>query len=210
MNTLSLPLILIIITVVLSLIGFSNEATLRKLILNPYAIKRSNAFHRLLTSGFVHANLPHLLFNMFTFYFFAPVVERYFSSYFGAGGTWLFLGLYLGAIVVGSLPDYFAYQDQPHYNALGASGGVSGILMASILMEPLNKLYIILIPIGIPGFIFGILYLVYSYYQSQNANDNIGHTAHLWGALFGIIFTGLLRPAFLSEFVTKISQWSVF
>lgn len=210
MDSLSLPLILIVITVVLSLVTFSNNSLTQKLILNPYTIKRRSEYYRLLTSGFIHANLPHLLFNMFTFYFFAPVVESYFSHYFGTAGTWIFLGLYLGAIVVGSLPDYFKYQDQPHYNALGASGGVSGIVMASILMEPLNKLYIILIPIGIPGFIFGILYLMYSYYQSKNANDNIGHTAHLWGALFGIALTALLRPAFLTEFVAKISQWSVF
>lgn len=205
-----LHFIIIGITVVVSFLAFSNEGLRNKLILNPYIMKRKNEFFRLLTSGFIHADIGHLAFNMITFYFFAPVVLSYFAYYFGANGTLLFIALYLGAMALGSLPDYFTYQDQPHYNALGASGGVSGVVMASILMEPLNKLYLMFIPIGIPGFIFGILYLLYSYYQSRNANDNIGHRAHLWGAVFGIVFTALLRPAFIGEFAAKISQWSIF
>ncbi|MGF1533418.1 MAG: rhomboid family intramembrane serine protease [Bernardetiaceae bacterium] len=208
---LSLPLIVIILTALVSVIAFSSPSLIEKLIFNPFRIKRRHEYYRFLTSGFIHGHYPHLIFNMFTLYFFAPVVEQQYQYYFGERlGMIYFLLVYLGAIIVGGFSDYFKYQDHPHYNALGASGGVSGILMASVLMAPLNKLYLMFIPIGIPGFIFGVLYLLFSYHQSRHGQDNIGHAAHLWGAVFGVALTALLRPAFLMEFVEQISQWRLF
>ena len=119
------------------------------------------------------------------------------------------LSMYLLGIIVSDIPTFLKYQDVPNYNALGASGGVAAVVFSSILFDPLNPIYLMFIPIGIPGFVLGILYLVYSYYQGKRMADNINHDSHLFGAIFGLIFTVVLRPGVIVSFIEQIKDWSL-
>jgi membrane associated rhomboid family serine protease len=149
----------------------------------------------------------HLLLNMFSFYFFGPGIERIFTTLFGplTGGIY-FLALYLIAIVVSDLPTYLKHRSDPGYNSLGASGAVSAIIGAFIIFQPLN-LICIYIAFCLPGFIMGILYIGISYYQGKKGKDNINHDAHLYGALFGFLFTIVAYPPSIPAFVEQIRQW---
>jgi membrane associated rhomboid family serine protease len=142
---------------------------------------------------------------MFALFFFGQHV----AYYFGPQGNILMITLYLLGIVIADIPTYLKYQDVPKYNSLGASGGVAAVVFSSIMFEPINPIYIMFIPIGIPGFILGALYLVYSYYQGKRMSDNINHDAHLFGAIFGLAFTVILRPGVVISFVQQISNWSL-
>ena len=117
--------------------------------------------------------------------------------------------LYLTGIIVSDIPTFLKYQDMPNYNSLGASGGVAAVVFSSIIFDPLNPIYFLFIPFGIPGFVLGILYLMYSYYQGQRMSDNINHDAHLFGAIFGLIFTIVLRPEVVVSFMQQIKNWSL-
>ncbi len=182
----------------------------QKWIFHPYSVQRHNQYARFLTCGFIHADYPHLLFNMFTFFFFGSNVEIYFTRFFPAFGKWFFVGLYLVAIVVSVLPTYFKYRDRAYYRSLGASGGVSAIVFASIMFDPTAKLFIIPIPFPIPAFIFAALYLLYSAYQARKASDHINHEAHLYGALFGIVATLVAIPELIFVFIDRVSDFSLF
>jgi membrane associated rhomboid family serine protease len=131
------------------------------------------------------------------------------AYYFGQNGDVLMVVLYLLGIVIADIPTYLKYQDMPNYNSLGASGGVAAVVFSSIMFDPLNPIYIMFIPIGIPGFVLGALYLIYSYYQGKRMSDNINHDAHLFGAIFGLLFTVVLRPGVVVSFVKQISDWSL-
>ncbi|SDK83954.1 Membrane associated serine protease, rhomboid family [Catalinimonas alkaloidigena] len=202
--SLSLTLIVIIITVVTSLLAWNNANLFERWMFTPYLIRTRNQYDRFLTSGFIHNDWGHLLFNMITLYFFGTAVEQYFRS------PLLFLVLYLVGIVVSSLPTYAKHKNHSHYHSLGASGGVSAILFSAILFDPIRGLYLFFIPIPIPGFIFGILYLFYSAYRAKQANDNINHDAHLYGALFGVAFTLVLFPSVISNFFYQLANWNIF
>jgi membrane associated rhomboid family serine protease len=206
----SITLIIILLTVAISFYAWSNATLMAQWIMNPYRVSHNGEYYRLLTSGFLHADTSHLLFNMFTLYFFGSNIESLFYSLFGANGSVFLVVFYLSGIIVSDLPTLFKYRNQPGYNALGASGGVSALIFASILDDPLNKLYLFFIPIGIPGFIFGGLYLAYSYYESRRGVGNINHDAHIYGALFGIAVLIVLYPAVLPQFVSQIQQWRPF
>lgn len=185
------PVLLIIIaaTAIISYIAFSNHAMFEKYKFNVGAILRNKEYVRLISAGFLHADLMHLLFNMLTLYFFAPIV----IEVFGAFG---FLLVYFGSILLGNIFSLYLYKNQSWYSAIGASGGVSGILFASIAMIPDLKLYFFFM-IPITGYIFGFLYFAYSVYMMLNPkqNDNIGHAAHLGGAFFGLVYAVVLHPA---------------
>jgi membrane associated rhomboid family serine protease len=142
---------------------------------------------------------------MFSFYFFGQNIEFEFKHIFdGFGGTY-FIVLYLMAIVVSDLPSYFKHRHNPGYNSLGASGGVAAIIFASIILNPLNDIYIYFV--RAPGFIVGTLYLVFSFYMGRKSNDGINHDAHLYGALFGLLFCAVLYPASLPQFIEQILSW---
>ena len=185
------PVLLIIIaaTAIISYIAFNNHALFEKYKFNVGSILRDKEYIRLLSAGFLHADLMHLLFNMMTLYFFGPIV----IEAFGAFG---FIVVYFGSILLGNIFSLYLYKSQSWYSAIGASGGVSGILFASIAMIPDLGIYFFFIPIPIPGYIFGFLYFAYSVYMMLNPkqNDNIGHAAHLGGAFFGLIFAVALQP----------------
>ncbi|MBC8082622.1 MAG: rhomboid family intramembrane serine protease [Hymenobacter sp.] len=182
-------------------------------IMQPYLMARSGGqWYRLLTSGFLHADWGHLLFNMFAFYSFSPVVLSTLAANYGQGaGIGLFLLLYLGGIIVSDLPTYFQHRNDPGYRSLGASGGVSSVLFASILLFPVNNngggIIIFPIPIPIQPFLFGFLYLAYSWYMGRRRGDNVNHDAHFYGALYGVVLLLALMPAAGPEFISQISAF---
>ncbi|WP_336688765.1 MULTISPECIES: rhomboid family intramembrane serine protease [unclassified Chryseobacterium] len=180
---------IIIITAVISFAAPMGSANFEKYKFSVGAILNRKEYIRLLSSGFLHADIMHLVFNMLTLYFFGPVVIQGF-------GNLGFLIIYFGSILLGNMFSLFVYQRQPWYSAIGASGGVSGILFASIALIPHLEIYMFFIPIGIPGYIFGLVYFSYSVYMmlNPNYNDNIGHAAHLGGAFFGLVYAVANQP----------------
>ncbi len=199
--------IIIGVTVLISFLGYRNEGIVRQLIMNPYQISRKQQYYRFVTSGFVHADQMHLFFNMFSLYFFGITIEQIFGVVFGSAGSLYFITLYILGIIVSDIPSFLKHRNNPGYNALGASGGVAAVIFASIIFQPLANIYIYFVPV--PGFILGIGYLIFSWYQGRKANDNVNHDAHLYGALFGFLFCAILYPPSLPYFVEQIKNWDV-
>ncbi len=167
---------------------YKKQSLYSKLVLSPYAVKHNNEWYRFLTSGFIHADLMHMGFNMLTFYFFAFRYEAITSGM-------QFLIVYIGSMILADVMTYVRNKDNPRYAALGASGAISGLLFSFILYDPSMSLYIMFIPIPIPAPIFAVLYLVYCWYADKQSADNINHNAHLWGAVAGLAITVLLDPS---------------
>lgn len=170
--------------------GFNDSAFFRKYEFHMGSI-RSGEQIRLVSSAFLHADIGHLVFNMITLYFFAPVVIGYL-------GTFSFAIIYLGSLIFGSLLTVVFHKNDYNYRAVGASGAVTGILYSAILLEP-NMMLGIFFIIPIPAYLFGILYLLYSIYGMKAKNDNIGHTAHFGGAIGGFLITLATNPHLLLE-----------
>jgi membrane associated rhomboid family serine protease len=179
-------LAIIAANVLFSMKGFDDRAFFRKYEFHVGSI-RSGEQIRMFSSGFLHVDMAHLAFNMLTLYFFAPVV-------FGNLGNFSFLLVYVGSLIFGSLLTMIFHKDDYSYRAVGASGAVTGVLYSAILLNPDMEIYMFFIPIGIPAYIFGIGYLLYSIYGMKAKNDNIGHTAHFGGAIGGYIITLLKAP----------------
>jgi membrane associated rhomboid family serine protease len=171
---------------------------------NAYMVYHRKEWWRMFSSGLIHADWMHLIFNMLTLYFFGDYVEQYFRLYFGKIGVLYYLLLYVIALGASSIHDLIKYKNQHYYNAVGASGAVSAVLFASILFDPRISIYLFFIPIPIPGFIFGPLYLLYSQYMSKKNMDNIGHNAHFWGAVFGFMFPLFFNPILFKVFINQI------
>ena len=205
----SITLIIIIITVIASFYAWKNPHIQHKWIFSPYIVSTNNEYQRFVTSGFIHADQMHLLFNMFTLYFFGELIESVYQHYFGNFGLVLFVLLYIAGIVISDIPTFIKHKNDPHYRALGASGGVAAVVFSSIMFFPLNKIYIFGI-IGIPGFILGILYIIYSFYQGKKMADNINHDAHLYGAAFGIVFSVIIDPAVIGRFFEQVMSYRMF
>ncbi|GAB3333502.1 rhomboid family intramembrane serine protease [Larkinella ripae] len=205
----NVTLAIIVITVLVSLYGWQNESFLDNLVLNPQKVFRRGQWYRLLTSGFVHADFGHLLFNMFSLFFFGRLIEQVFGALFGGAGPVYLLIFYLAAIVISDIPTLIRHRDRSTYNSLGASGGVSALLFGAIMFQPTEKVYLYG-AIGIPGFIFGALYMGYSFYESRRGRGNINHDAHLYGAIFGVIVVVLLYPPVVPYFVQQLANWSRF
>ena len=172
--------------------------------MRPYAVKHGRQWYRFITSGFIHANWPHLLINMYVLYSFGQLVYIYYDHFFEIKTILYFSLLYLGGIIISDLPTYFKHQDDSWYMSLGASGAVSALVFASILLSPTSGIGFIFIPVRIPAYIFGVLYLAYSHYMSLKGGDNINHSAHFTGAIFGIVYTLLLHPQFGIDFINEI------
>ena len=201
-----ITVIIIAITCIVSILCFNGELKGSKLIFNAYQVWHRKEWYRMLTSGMIHSGWGHLFFNMLTLYFFGRVVEQYFSAAFGGViGTVLYVVLYVSALAISSLGDLVKYRNNWHYNALGASGAVSAVLFASILFAPKMGIYIYLIPIPVPGYIFAPLYLLYCWYMAKRNMDNIGHTAHFWGAVYGMLFPIICKPDVLSFCLSQFS-----
>ena len=196
-------LALIAVTVIVSWQAWQQPRLLERLILWPPAVDRHRQYDRLLTHGFIHADWGHLLFNMITLYSFGSTMERYFADRITSVGYLLF---YLSAVVVAILPTYMRHKHDAHYRSLGASGAVSAVLFAFILLDPWAGIYVFLIPVAIPAFLFAGLYLGYTIWMDKRGGDNVNHSAHLWGALYGVGFTLLLNPELAARFVRRLAS----
>jgi len=187
---LSITLIIIIITALISFSAFSNQKIINDLIFFPPSITEQNQWYRFFTCGLIHADFGHLFFNMFSLYLFGEFVEKSFASpvLFGEKGRWIYLAMYVLALFVCLLPTFIKHKKDYYYRSLGASGAVSAVIFAGILFAPTAKIGFFFIPPVIPGYIFGPLYLIGSTYLEKQASDNVNHSAHIWGALFGIVF----------------------
>lgn len=198
-------IILIAITCLVSLLCFTGRLDANKLLFHAYSVWHRKEWYRMLSYGLVHGGWGHLFFNMLTLFFFGRVVEQYFSLAFGDTlGVILYVILYVSAIAVSTVWDLFKHKDDWNYSAVGASGAVSAILFASILFEPKMGIYIYLIPIPVPGYIFAPLYLLYCWYMAKRNMDNIGHTSHFWGAVYGLAFPLICRPDIFSHFLAQL------
>lgn len=186
------------ITLIITVIAFYNEEAYNRLMLQPYNVSRGTKIYTLITSGFIHADLMHLLFNGMTYYFFAFSLERIL-------GHWQFGVLYLLSLILSDLPSVVKHKNDLWYRSLGASGAISGVVFSAILFNPLGKMGLLFIPVQIPAVIFGILYLVYCSYASKNGQGNINHDAHLFGALSGVMITVLLVPQVVPYFFHTIT-----
>ena len=206
----SITLIIIVVTALISVAAWNNSSLMDRWIMNPYQAENRGQYYRLLTSGFLHADWSHLIFNMLSLYFFGATIEYQFSDLFGSNGPIYLIGFYLAGIIISDIPTLLKHRNDPGYNSLGASGGVSSVIFASILIYPLSKIYLFFIPVGIPGFIFGGLYLAYSYYESRRGRGYINHDAHLYGALFGLVFMVAVYPPVLPAFIQQIQSWRAF
>lgn len=198
-----LPLTIIIVatTCITSYIALNNEKVMGDFIFNPSYITNDRQWYRFLSSGFIHADLPHLGFNMFTLYFFGTSWEQAYIDYLEVHPSWYII-MYLSAIVVSSIPSYLKQKNNYHYYSLGASGAVSAIVFSMILLMPWSTLYVFFFPV--PAIIYAFLYLGYTFYMSKKGGDSINHDAHLWGAIYGIVFSLVLRPSVASIFLTQI------
>lgn len=184
-------IVLIAANVLISFKAFEDEYFFRKYEFHIGSI-RAGQHIRMFSSAFLHVDIAHLAFNMLTLYFFAPVVTSFL-------GTPSFLMIYLGSLLCGNLLTLQFHKDEYHYRAVGASGAVTGILYSAILLQPGMNLYMFFIPIPIPAYIFGIVYLLYSIYGMKSRTDNIGHTAHFGGAIGGYLITLSKEPQLFTE-----------
>jgi membrane associated rhomboid family serine protease len=207
---LSITVLLIILTSGISIYGFNKPEFLHRWMFIPYQMKNHGEWDRFVTSGFIHKDYMHLLFNMFTFYFFGGVVEQVLSYKFGVivGGV-IFVVFYILGIVISDIPTYLKNQDNSYYRALGASGGTSATVFASIIILPLSDICLFGV-VCLPGFILGALFLIYSYFKGKNQDDAINHDAHLYGAIFGIIFILIISPSSAITFLGQIKDYRPF
>ncbi|MBI2283329.1 MAG: rhomboid family intramembrane serine protease [Bacteroidetes bacterium] len=196
---LTITLIILLLTCVISFTAFSNEKVINDLIFYPTAITNHNQWYRFITCGFIHADFMHLAFNMYTFYLFGGMVEQAFTMIYGDIGKVLYIIMYLTSLVVCLLPTYFAHRNNYYYRSLGASGAVSAVIFIGIFLYPTMGMGIFPIPFHIPAFIFGPLYLGISAYLAKKGHGNINHSAHIWGAVYGIVFL-VITSQFLSGF----------
>ena len=191
--------LLIGLTVLVSWQAFEKPRLLDRLLLWPPAIDRSKQYDRLVTHGFVHADWQHLLFNMITLYFFGSQVERLFVPYIRQVGFALF---YLSAILVAILPTYLRHRHDPRYRSLGASGAVSAVLFAFILVQPWSLIFVFFLPV--PAIVYAVLYVGYSIWMDRHGMDNVNHSAHLWGAGYGVLFTVMMEPRVAGFFLDRL------
>jgi membrane associated rhomboid family serine protease len=202
MTQITITVGIIILTCLVSFTAFSNDKIMNDLIMWPVEMKARNQWYRFITSGFLHADWMHLIFNMFTLYIFGQqIVEPGCEQ---LSGKWMYLVLYFGGMVVADIPSYIKHRNDYRYRSLGASGAVSAVVFAGILFYPTMKMGFFFVPPIIPAYIFGPLYLLYCIYAAKQSRDNVNHDAHLWGALFGLAFPLALHPYLLPRMIELI------
>ena len=187
--------IIFLFTIVTSIYAFNDPQVYGKFMMHPYTVSKGKKLYTFITSGLIHADWGHLFFNMFTFFFFAFRLETMI-------GHWQFGLLYILSLILSDIPTVIKHKDHFWYNSLGASGAISAVLFSYILFEPLSIIGVMFIPM--PAIVFAVLYLAYSWYMSKNAKDNIGHDAHFFGALTGLIFTVIFVPGIIPYFLEKL------
>ena len=196
-----ITLLIIAVTCIVSFVALNNARLMEDLILWPPAIEKKKEYHRLVTYGFIHADFFHLLFNMVTLFFFGRAMEPIYAAHMGQFGFVLF---YLGALVVSILPTFLANRHNANYRSLGASGAVSAVLFAFILVAPWARMVVFVIPM--PAIVYAVLYVAYSIWMDRQGNDNVNHSAHLWGAAYGVAFTLIMKPDLISHFLSELAR----
>ncbi|KJV33743.1 rhomboid family intramembrane serine protease [Luteibacter yeojuensis] len=194
-------ILIIAVTCVVSFVALQNRRLMDDLVLWPPAITRSREYYRLVSYGLVHADFGHLFFNMLTLFFFGRVMEQLYTNVMGPLG---FVTFYIGGLLVSILPTYMQNRKNAGYTSLGASGAVSAVLFAYVLVAPWTRILVFIIPM--PAVLYAILFVVYSIYMDRRGGDNVNHGAHLWGAAYGVIFTIALQPGLLPHFLEAISN----
>lgn len=205
----TVTLIIIVATVGISLYTMGQSSLLYGFMMNPYMITHRGQYYRLVTSGFIHKDHMHLLFNMFSFYFFGTQLEYIFTYIFGSLGEVYFIALYILGIIVSDVPTLLKHRNNHSYNSLGASGAVSAVIFGCILFQPLQDICLYGV-LCFPGFILGSIYLIYSYMSAKKSRDGINHDAHLYGALFGIVFCIVIYPDSMRIFIEQMMDWKIF
>jgi len=197
-------IIIIIITALVSIAGFSNEKLMGNLIFYPPAVTNNGQWYRFFTCGLIHADWQHLIFNMISLFFFGRYVEDAFIEFFHSAGTWIYLSMYISALMISLLPTYFKHRHDEYYRSLGASGAVSAVIFAGLAIAPASDIYVYFI--RMPGFVFAPLYLIFSIVLEKKAKDNINHSAHIWGSLYGLAFIMIASYAAGFDLVTYFIQ----
>lgn len=190
---------IIIITVLVSIAAWQSRPLFERLIFWSPAIRRGQ-IDRFITHGFIHADAMHLLFNMFTLYFFGRIIERFYISKFGSLG---FVSFYVLAIIAAIIPTFLKHKNNPNYASLGASGAVSAVLFAFILFAPWQTIYLFAV-VPIPAILFAIAYTAYSIYADRRGTGNTNHSAHLYGAIFGVVATLAIEPQLIGHFIAAL------
>ncbi|MBB2146385.1 rhomboid family intramembrane serine protease [Pedobacter sp. LMG 31464] len=196
LNDTPVATIIFIFTLITSIYAFNDHQLYGKFMLHPYTVSKGKKLYTFITSGLIHADWTHLLFNMFTFYFFAFKLERLI-------GHWQFGLLYFLSLILSDIPTVIKHKDHFWYNSLGASGAISAVLFSYIMFDPTTLLLVMFIPM--PAILFAVLYLYYSWYMSKKGQDNIGHDAHFFGALTGLLFTLIFVPGIIPNFIEKLT-----
>ena len=199
----SLTLILIVATTLISFLAFNNQKIKYDLIFHPPSILQRHQYYRMVSSGLIHADFNHLLFNMFTLYFFGTAWENFYVNSLEINKGF-YLILYFVAMIVANIPSLLKHRSDNRYFSLGASGAVSAVVFSMILISPWSTLYVFFLPM--PAIVFAVLYVGYSIYMDKKGGDNINHGAHLWGAAAGIIITLLLKPAIGGFFIESLMR----
>ncbi|MCS6821420.1 MAG: rhomboid family intramembrane serine protease [Microscillaceae bacterium] len=197
---------IIAISVLATLYAWNNPHIYQKWLMIPNQIWRKKEYYRFFTSGLIHADWVHLIFNMISLYLLGKNVEIIYARIFGIElGAILLIVLYIVGMVLSDLPNYFKYK-HTNYSSLGASGAIASVIFVSILFMPLSQLCVYGV-LCMPSFLFGLLYLLFSYYAAQNSHDSVSHEAHFYGALVGIAFAIFTYPAVIQHFLEQLSQW---
>jgi membrane associated rhomboid family serine protease len=196
----SITIYLIIAITLVSVVAFGDQRLFAALLFEPFVMKARGEWHRLVTHAFVHANWPHLIVNMFVLYMFGRNVELLYGMVSDRPVWSTYLLLFLGGVVFSSMPGFKRHALDPSYRAVGASGGVSSVLFAQVLMLPQKHVGSLLLPIPLQAWMFGVLYLVYSWQMDKRGGDNVAHDAHFYGAVFGVLFTVVLDPRLITHF----------
>jgi membrane associated rhomboid family serine protease len=204
---LDINLIIILVISAVSIFSFSRPDILDKLKFNAWQIVHRKEYYRVVSYGLVHGSWMHLLINMFVLWSFGQAVLYYFDMAFDGGTVIRYLILFVSAIVVSTLSTLNKEKNNPHYNAVGASGAVSAVVFTSILFAPYNPILLFGI-IPIPGIVFGVLYIIYSKYMAGRNADNIGHDAHYYGAIYGLIFPLFYEPKLALHFFNELISFN--
>ncbi len=199
-----LNIIIVAFTVIISIMAFGNVELFNNLKFNAWLVKHKKQGYRFLSHALIHGGWLHLIINMYVLFSFGRIVETAFVGLFGYKGFLYYGLLYIGGVLFSTLYDFGKHKDNPYYNAVGASGAVSAVVFASILVHPSMSLFVFPIPFALPSWVFGILYLGYSAYMGKKSVDNIGHNAHFWGSVFGIIYTIILVPGVIGNFIENV------
>lgn len=203
-ETYPVTLAILAITVIVSLSAFSDQRLFSRLLFEPFVVKARGEWYRFVTHAFIHANWPHLLVNMFVLYGFGQQVEPMLGWVTGGSSALPYIMLYVGGILFSSLPAYKKHLHDPNYRAVGASGAVSAVLFAMIIMVPSAPIGFLFFPVPVPAWLFGLLYLAYSWYMDKRNEDNVAHDAHFFGALFGVAFMLIIEPGLLRNLVSQL------